>query len=256
MSDELIISRNGHILDIQFNRPAKKNALKLDMYREITSAFEAAEDDLDVRVILLHGAGGTFTSGNDIGDFLANPPRDESAPALRFISTIARTHVPVIAAIEGVAIGVGSTMLLHCDYVLTTPDARLQFPFVNLALLPEAGSTYLLPRHLGYTKAAELTLLAEEFSGTKAVELGIASRTVDAADLMSEAIKVAEKIAAKPPQALRLTKKLLKGEQAKVDAAIVEESRLFGQQLASPEAREAFSAFMEKRKPDFSNLGS
>jgi len=247
MSDELIISRNGHILDIQFNRPAKKNALTLDMYKAITSAFEAAEDDLDVRVILLHGAGGAFTSGNDIGDFLANPPMDESAPALRFISTIARTHVPVIAAIEGVAVGVGSTMLLHCDYVLATPDARLQFPFVNLALLPEAGSTYLLPRHLGYTKAAELTLLAEEFSGAKAVELGIASRNVDAADLMSEAMLVAEKISAKPPQALRLTKKLLKSEQAKVDAAILEEGRLFGQQLTSPEAREAFSAFMEKR---------
>ncbi len=254
MSDEVIISRDGHILDIQFNRPDKKNALTLKMYIAMTDAMRAAEDGLDVRVILIHGVGGNFTSGNDVNDFLANPPLDEAAPALQFISTIARLSVPVVAIIEGVAVGVGSTMLLHCDYVLATGDARLQFPFVNLALLPEAGSTYLLPRHLGYTRAAELTLLAEEFSGARAVELGIASKLFDAATIHAEAAAIAEKFAAKPPQAMRITKRLLKGEQPKIDAAIVEEGRLFGKQLTSPETREAFTAFLEKRKPDFSGL--
>ena len=252
MSDEVIIARNGHILDIQFNRPDKKNALILNMYTAMTDAFKTAEDDIDIRVILLHGAGGNFTSGNDIKDFLSNPPTDDSAPALQFVSTIARSTVPIVAVVEGVAVGIGSTMLLHCDYVLATADARLQFPFVNLALLPEAGSTYLLPRHLGYTRAAELAMLAEEFSGTRAVELGIASKIYDAGKIGAEAIAIAEKFAAKPPQAMRLTKRLLKGEQAKIDAAITEEGRHFTNQLTSPEVREALSAFMEKRKPDFS----
>ncbi len=254
MPDNVIITRNGHVLDILFNRPGKKNALTLDMYTAMTDALRAAEEDLEIRVILFHGAGGNFTSGNDVNDFLANPPLDEAAPALQFISTIARSSVPIVAIVEGVAVGVGSTMLLHCDYVLATRDARLQFPFVNLALLPEAGSTYLLPRNLGYTRAAELTLLAEEFSGARAVELGIASKIFDAATINAEANAIAEKFAAKPPKAMRLTKKLLKGEQAKIDAAIVEEGRQFGKQLTSPEAREAFSAFLEKRKPDFSGL--
>lgn len=254
MTDQVIVSRNDHILDIQLNRPDKMNALTFDMYRALTDQLLEAEDNLDTRVIVLRGAGGNYTSGNDVADFLANPPRDENAPALRFISAIARSTVPIVAAVEGVAVGVGTTMLLHCDYILTTVDARLQFPFVNLALLPEAGSTYLLPRNLGHTKASELMLLAEPFSGADAVNWGIASRVVDAEKIEAEALTVATKIASKPPKAVRLTKKMLKGEQARVDAAIAEESRIFGEQMSSPEAREAFTAFMEKREPDFSKL--
>lgn len=254
MSDDVIITRDGHILDIRFNRPDKKNALTLKMYSAMTEALAAAEKDLDVRVVLFHGAGGNYTSGNDVNDFLSKPPIDESAPALQFISAIARATVPIVAAIEGVSVGVGTTMLLHCDYVLVTEDARLQFPFINLALLPEAGSTRLLPRLLGYTRAAELTLLAEEFSGARAVELGIASKTVKSGNIHEEAKTIADKFATKPPKAVRMAKRMLKGEQARMDAIIAEEARIFGQQLTSPEAREAFSAFIEKRNPDFSAL--
>jgi enoyl-CoA hydratase/carnithine racemase len=254
MSDEVIIERNGHILDIQFNRPDKKNALTLKMYTAMTEALAAAEKDLEVRVVLFHGTGGNFTSGNDVNDFLSNPPIDDTAPALQFISAIARATVPIVAAIDGVSVGVGTTMLLHCDYILVTEDARLQFPFINLALLPEAGSTHLLPRLLGYTRAAELALLAEEFSGARAVELGIASKIVKAEHIHEEAKAIADKFAAKPPKAVRMAKRMLKGEQARMDAIIAEEARIFGEQLTSPEAREAFSAFIEKRKPDFSGL--
>lgn len=246
--------KNG-VLRLTINRPEKKNALTVAMYAALADAFRQAEDDASVRSILIHGAGDAFTAGNDLMDFAGNPPADESSPVFQFLSAISTATKPVVAAVHGPAIGIGTTLLLHCDLVYVTPDARLQMPFVTLGLCPEAASSFLLPLFTSPTRAAELLLLGEPFSGEQAHAWGLANETVTRGDLLERATDRAEALAALPPASIRLTKSFLRRAYADtVQATIRDEAEAFLQRLQSPEAAEAFTAFFEKRAPDFSSF--
>lgn len=254
MSD-VLTERQGAILRVQINRPDKKNALTRAMYDAMASALHDADADRDVRVVLLHGAGEGFTAGNDLRDFLDNPPRTADSPVVRFMTALSGAATPVVAAVHGTAIGIGTTMLLHCDLVYAAETARFHMPFVDLGLVPEFGSSVLFPALAGHRRAAAHLLLGQPLDATTAAGLGLVNAIVPPDRLMDTAMAAAEALAAKPPTALRLTKMLMKrGTGATLDAAVREESRLFLERLASPEAREAFAAFLEKRKPDFSAL--
>jgi len=255
MSEHIDIRRVGHVMVVRIARPEKKNALTVDMYAALSDALAEAEADRDIRAIALLGNEGVFCAGNDIGDFLARPPQDENAPVLRYLTALARGTVPLIAGVDGDAVGIGTTTLLHCDLVLVTARARLRLPFVSLGIVPEAGSTLLLPKIMGHARAAELIMLADPFDGARAVELGIANHVVAPEALESNVMDIAERLAAQPPEAMREAKRLLKGDIPALEAQIREEIRVFTRQLTSAEAREAFTAFMEKRKPDFSKTG-
>ncbi|MGP1676742.1 MAG: enoyl-CoA hydratase [Burkholderiales bacterium] len=243
------------IARIEIDRPDKKNALTAAMYQAMADAIQAAEADAKVRVMLIHGKADLFTAGNDLQDFLDNPPRDDKRPVFQFLYAISQAQKPIVVAVAGAAVGIGTTMLLHCDLVYAAPNARLQLPFVNLGLVPEAGSSLLLPALVGYQRAAELLLLGEPFSAQKAKEIGLVTEVVPEDQLFDTAMAQARKLAGKPAASLRLTKKLMKqGQLAAVAQRINLESGHFGERLDSPEAKEAFSAFLEKRKPDFSKF--
>ncbi|MCX7139691.1 MAG: enoyl-CoA hydratase [Proteobacteria bacterium] len=250
--DQIITESRDGILRIEINRPDKKNALTAAMYQAMADAIKAAEADGGVRVILIHGKPDLFTSGNDLQDFLDNPPRDDKRPVFQFLYGISQAQKPIVAAVAGAAVGIGTTMLLHCDLVYAAPNSRLQLPFVNLGLVPEAGSSLLLPALAGYQRAAELLLLGEPFSAQKGKEIGLVTEVVPENELFETALAQAKKLAAKPAASLRITKQLMKqGQMAAVTQRIKLESDHFGERLASPEAKEAFAAFLEKRKPDF-----
>ena len=240
---------------IEINRPEKKNALTAAMYQAMADAIKAAETDGKVRVVLIHGKMDLFTAGNDLQDFLDNPPRDDNRPVFQFLYGISQAQKPIVAAVAGAAVGIGTTMLLHCDLVYAAPNARLQLPFVNLGLVPEAGSSLLLPALAGYQRAAELLLLGEPFSAQKGKEIGLVTEVVPEDQLFDTAMAQAKKLAGKPAASLRLTKRLMKqGHAAAVAQQIKLESGHFGERLNSPEAKEAFSAFLQKRKPDFTKF--
>lgn len=251
MSDILTAQADG-ILTITFNRPDKKNALTSAMYATLADALEAADTDPAVRVILFTGAGGAFTSGNDLQDFLNNPPQGDNTPVFRFLRAISTASKPMIAAVSGVAVGVGTTMLLHCDLVYAGESAKLSLPFVNLALVPEAASSLLLPTMVGHHRAAELFMLGEAFTPATAKDYGIVNAIYPDDKLLAEATAVAAKLAAKPPTAMRLTKQLLKRTKGDVAGQMAQEGEHFRSQLKSAEAREAMTAFFEKRPPKFS----
>jgi enoyl-CoA hydratase/carnithine racemase len=243
------------IARIEFARPEKKNAITSEMYSQLADALVAARDDAQVRVVLLHGAADCFTAGNDLHDFLKRPPHGEGSPTFKLFAVLPSLEKPVVAAVGGPAVGIGTTLLLHCDLVYATPGARFQLPFVPLGIVPEFGSTYLLPLLAGYQRAAELLLLGQPFSAEKAREVGIVTAVVPQNELLSRAEEAAAALAALPPESVRLTKQLMKSWHAQVaKAAITEEGRLVVERLRSPEAREAMSAFLEKRKPDFSRF--
>jgi enoyl-CoA hydratase/carnithine racemase len=251
----ILTSRDGAVQRIQINRPEKKNALTADMYAAIADAIKAADADAGVRVVLLHGTGDAFTAGNDLQDFLANAPRYSDAPVFRFLNAISHVEKPMIAAVSGVAVGVGTTMLLHCDLVYAAEGTKFALPFVNLGLCPEAASSFLLPAIAGYQRAAELLLLGEPFDAAKAYQLGIVTEVVPAEILMMRATAAAQKLAEKPAASVVLTKRLMKRAwMPTIEATLAEEIRHFGERLGAPEAKEAFSAFLEKRKPDFSKF--
>lgn len=256
MSDLILVEREGSVTTLRINRPEKRNALTQAMYAGLADGLDAAALDPSVRVVVIAGSGGHFTAGNDLGDFLAEPPRDCSErPVGRFLRTIANFPKPLIAAVEGVAVGVGTTMLLHCDLVYADDTARLQLVFVNLGLVPEAASSLLLPRMIGNARASELLMFGEVFSAADAERYGIVSRMVPAGQLAALVAERAATLAAKPAGALRSTKHLLRHSTTdKVADRMAEEGVLFAAGLQSPEAREAMSAFMEKRKPDFSRF--
>jgi enoyl-CoA hydratase/carnithine racemase len=240
-------------LRIEIHRPEKKNALTLAMYSALAQAIQHAEADAATRVILLHGSQDCFTSGNDLKDFLEFPIKDESSPAFQFIKAISVAEKPIVAAVNGPAMGIGSTMLFHCDLVYAGPNARFQMPFVNLGLNPEAGSSLLLPRLAGYQRAAEILLLGEPFSAEKAREIGLVNGILPDAELIPFATAQAEKLAKKPFASVLLTKALLKkSDKQEVQEILSEEIRHIAERLNSPEAKEAFAAFLERRKPDFS----
>lgn len=255
MSEPITLTTQDGILTIQMNRPDKKNALTLEMYTIMAGAMRAAETDPSVRVILFTGAGGNFTSGNDLGDFMASPPVGTESPVWHFLSALLEAKKPLVSAVTGVAVGIGATMLLHCDLAYAGESARFMLPFINLGLVPEAGSSLLLPRFLGHVRAAELLMLGDAFDAAKAYELGFVNQVVADAQVEDLARSKAAALAARPPAALRLTKAMLKEGHADALAATVrQESARFIERLSSPEAAEALQAFMERRKPDFSRF--
>jgi enoyl-CoA hydratase/carnithine racemase len=251
----IIIEAKDRVLRIEIARPDKKNALTLAMYAAMADALAAADGDPKVRVALIHGARDCFTAGNDLKDFLDRPPHSETGPTTRFLRGIANFGKPLLAAVNGAAVGIGTTMLLHCDLVYAAPGARFQLPFVPLGLVPEAGSSFLLPYIAGYQRAAELLLLGQPFDADKAYVAGFVTAIVPEKDLLERARAGALAIAALPPAAVRATKALMRGRFAKrVSEAMTDEGKVFSERLASPEAREAMTAFFEKRKPDFSRF--
>jgi enoyl-CoA hydratase/carnithine racemase len=255
MSEHIFTELSDGILRIEMRRPEKKNALTGPMYAAMADALERAAREDAVRVVLIHGQPEVFTAGNDLGDFLNSPANDPNRPVFRFLRNIAAAPKPLIAAVSGNAVGVGTTMLLHCDYVLAGENARFQLPFVNLALCPEAASSLLLPRLAGHQRAAELLLFGEPFNATKAYEIGLVNAIHPDAALLDAALERARKLATLPAASLRETKRLMKQSVAAlVPQAMQAEGEIFTRQLASPEAKEAFSAFLEKRKPDFSKF--
>lgn len=249
---EILTARADGILTITFNRPEKKNALTSAMYAAMADALETGETDDAVRVVVFAGNGGAFTAGNDLQDFLNNPPQGDNSPVFRFLRAISTASKPLIAAVSGVAVGVGTTMLLHCDLVYVGTDARLSLPFVNLALVPEAASSLLLPAMIGHHRAAELLMLGEPFNAETAKAYGIANAIFPDARVLPEAMQVAAKLAAKPPTALRLTKQLMRQSRGDIAGQMAAEGAHFRSQLTSAEAREAMTAFFEKRPPKFS----
>jgi len=245
---------NG-VARIRFDRLDKKNAITVQMYAQLGAALAAADADKQVRAVLLSGTAECFTAGNDVADFLKAPRDPGSSPARALFEALPNMKKPVVAAVGGPAIGIGTTLLLHCDLVYAAPNARFQLPFVPLAIVPEFGSTFLLPRLAGYQRAAELLLLGQPFDAKKAHEVGIVTAVVPQENLLAEAEKAAATLASLPPESLRLTKRLLKARYAEpLAATIEEETRLFTERLSSPEAKEAMRAFLEKRKPDFSRF--
>lgn len=240
---------------IEINRPKKKNALTVDMYSALLHHLESGEQDRDTRVHLLLGTTDSFTAGNDLHDFLHNPPREADSPVLRFLRGISSLQKPLVAGVAGVAVGIGSTLLLHCDVVIAGTSARFQMPFTRLGLCPEAGSSLLLPLSAGYRLAAELLLTGDPFDVQRAVDAGLVNRVVSDKDVRTAAFEIASRIAALPPASVRLTKRLLKaGLEQSLQEVIDREVRHFVTCLRSDEAQEALSAFMEKRPPDFSRF--
>lgn len=254
MSEQIVVSVQDRVLTLRLDRPEKKNALTRGMYMGMIEALQQAEADSDVRVVLITGTQDCFTAGNDLMDF-ANAKPGETSPAIVYLQTLAAAQKPVIAAVGGVAVGIGTTMLLHCDLVYAGSDARFQLPFVNLGLCPEAGSSVLLPELMGHRRAAELLFFGEPFTAETARDLGIVNAVVAGSELLATATARAQQLAEKPPSALRTTKALLKHSAAGAIAdAMARETERFAALLQGPEAREAMMAFMQRRKPDFSKF--
>jgi enoyl-CoA hydratase/carnithine racemase len=252
MSDILVSSTEG-VLTLRLNRPARKNALTAAMYQTLAEQLRQADVDSAVRVVLITGQDEIFTAGNDIEDFLKQPALDEQAPVLQFLQAISTFSKPLIAAVSGPAVGVGTTLLLHCDLVYASETAMFALPFVQLGLCPEAAASYLLPRLVGYQRAVEKLFLGESFGAEEAQDMGLVNRIVAHDGLLDVAERQAARLAALPNAALRATKQLLKTSDASaVSEAMQREVARFQQLLHAPEAKEAFTAFLEKRKPDFS----
>lgn len=251
----VIVETQERVTRIELNRPEKKNALSPEMYAAMAQALLAADADAEVRTVLIHGQSGCFTSGNDVRDFLELERAPGASPASGFLRAISGAKKPIVAAVGGPAVGVGTTLLLHCDLVYAAPNARLQLPFVPLGLVPEAASSLLLPAIAGYRRAAEMLLLGQPFGAEKALAAGIVTEIVPEAELLERARQAALALAALPPASVRITKALMKrGSAQAVQDRITEELELFGERLRSPEAKEALGAFMQKRKPDFSRF--
>lgn len=241
------------VTTITFDRVDKKNSITTAMYAAMADALAAAEADAAVRVVVFQGDVAIFSAGNDIGDFLQQPPASQDSPVFRFLRGLAGFTKPVIAAVCGPAVGIGTTMLFHCDLVYAGDNAAFSMPFVNLGLCPEAASSLLVPQMLGYHRAAEALLLGEPFMAEAALEVGLVNRVLPPTECNAYAQAQARKLAAKPLSSLIETKRLMKkGQQAQVLSVMAEEGQSFGRMLREPAAREAFSAFMEKRRPDFS----
>ncbi len=255
MTENILISSQDGILRIQINRPEKKNALTLAMYTAMTEAIKNADTDDAIRVIFLTGTTDCFTSGNDLKDFLEVPAADESAPVFQFMLTISQAKKPIVAAVTGLAIGIGTTLLLHCDLVYAGENTRFRLPFINLGICVEAGSSILLPQLMGHRRAAELLMLGNFFDAKTAYEVGIVNGVYPDAEVADIALKKAQQLVAQPPNALRVNKALLKRTVGPaVEEALREEVKHLVSLLHGPEAREALQAFKERRKPDFSRF--
>lgn len=256
MSEHILVEREGGLLTLRLNRADKKNALTRAMYSQMAEVLDAANADRSVRVVLITGGPECFTSGNDVADFLQAPPTGMGSPVFQFMRALFDFEKPVVAAVAGPAVGIGTTLLLHCDLVYVSRDAKLRTPFVNLGLCPEFGSSLLLPQLLGPARAAEVLLLGETFTGAQAAEWGIAGAAQeDGPSTLAKAREMALRFLDLAPSAVADSKRLMRAPgREQLRKVIEEEGALFGQRLRSPEAIEALSAFMQRRKPDFSKF--
>lgn len=243
---------DGAIATIAFNRPQKKNAITAAMYQQAADALKQADGHDAVRVIVITGDGNCFTAGNDLEDFLQSPPQGDDSPVTQFMNALRTTAKPVIAAVPGLAIGIGTTLLMHCDLVYASDRAKFAMPFTQLGLCPEFASSVLLPRLAGYQRAAEKLLLGEPFDANEAERMGLVNRVLPAEELMPFVQTQLTKLAALPSESLRITKQLMQADlQMPVAAAMQTEMQHFMRMLNGPDAKEAFAAFLEKRKPCF-----
>ena len=252
---EILSHIDGGVMTLTFNRVDKKNSLTAAMYTALADAVEQADSNPSVRVMVFQGHETVFCAGNDIADFLNNPPSTLDAPVFRLLRNIAAFPKPVLAAVAGPAVGIGTTLLFHCDLVYAGDNAAFAMPFVNLGVCPEAASSLLAPQMMGYHRAAEALLLGEPFMAEAALEVGLVNRVLPPTEVNNYVQAQARKLAAKPLSSLLETKRLMKAGQAQlVQKQMNEEAASFGRMLTEPAAKEAFGAFMEKRKPDFSKL--
>lgn len=254
---DILTSKTNGILTIEFNRPDKKNAITSAMYQAMADALKDGESDAGVRAILFTGKSDVFTAGNDLEDFMKSSAQGEVSerPVAKFMWNLSHAAKPIVAAVAGNAIGIGTTMLLHCDLVYAADNAKFAMPFAQLGLCPEFSSSMLLPQLAGYPRAAEKLLLGEAFSAQEALQMGLVSKVVPVDELPAFANAQAAKLAALPASSLRVTKSLMKTAQiAAIEARMQEENKHFGAMLVAPEAKEAFTAFFQKRKPDFSKF--
>ena len=252
---DILIDTSAGVMTITLNRVERKNSLTTAMYATMADALIHVESDASVRAVVLQGHETIFSAGNDIGDFLNAPSATQDSPVYRFLRAISTFPKPLVAAVCGPAVGIGTTMLFHCDLVYAGDNAAFSMPFVNLGVCPEAASSYLAPRLMGYGRAAEALLLGEPFLAESALEMGLVSRIVPPTEAAALAQRQALKLASKPMSSVIETKRLMKkGQAAVVAERMAEEGVSFGRMLREPAAREAFTAFMEKRKPDFSTF--
>jgi enoyl-CoA hydratase/carnithine racemase len=248
--NDIITEHFGPILRIQLNRPATKNAMTSAMYITLADLFNTTAQDDQIRVVVWYGAGDSFCAGNDIGDFLKNPPGPGESPQALLIKALINFEKPIVAAVHGAAIGGGTTMLTHCDFVYAGESAKFQMPFINLALVPEFGASCTVPARIGYLRAAELILLGMPFDAHRAEELGLVTRVVTDQNLLATATEAAEKLADKPPAALEACKRLMKrSTREELERAVKFENEEFSARVRSAEAKEAFTTFLEKRRP-------
>jgi enoyl-CoA hydratase/carnithine racemase len=250
--DDIVTEHSGSILRVQLNRPTKRNAMTSAMYLALAAIFNEAANDENTRVVLWHGAGDSFCAGNDIEDFLKNPPGPGESPQAGLMKAFLNFDKPLVAAVQGAAVGGGTTMLLHCDFVYAGESAKFQMPFINLAVVPEFGSSSIVPARIGHLRASELILLGSPFDARRGAELGLVSQVVPDQELLAVATATAKKLAAKATGALQASKRLMKQPfREQIKAAIKAEDEEFSTQVRSEDAKEAFTAFLEKRKPDF-----
>jgi enoyl-CoA hydratase/carnithine racemase len=254
MSDHVRVEKDAGVLSITLSRPERRNAITVAMYGVLADAIAGAWEDGETRVITIRGEGQDFAAGNDLADFLEADARDEDIPVWRLLRALAECEIPIVAAVHGNCVGIGTTMLLHCDFVIAAEGTRFSMPFVDLGLVPEAASSMLFPRLAGRRRAARYVLLAEPFGADEALAIGLASHVVPASALSETASDIVGRLLAKPPEALRLTQSLLRrGAQEEILERMKVESTLFAERLASSEVKEAINAFFEKRRADFVN---
>lgn len=250
MNTDILIERAGPVWTLTFNRPEKRNALTHAMYTALVEGLAAADADPDVRAVILTGAGNYFTAGNDLQDFLKNPPMGADSPVIRFLHAISRFPKPLLAAVPGVAVGIGTTLLLHCDLAWAAPQARFELPFARLALVPEGAASYLLPLAIGARQASAMLLAGEPLDAPTAARSGLINGVVEAEALQAHVQAQAERLASLPPQALLQTKALLRApHRTAVETALTQEVQAFARQLQSAEARAAMQAFFTRPQP-------
>ena len=250
MTDQVIVKDEGAIRTIRMNRPDKKNALTAAMYAAMAEAIESAGGASPIRCILMMGAPGAFSAGNDLSDFMKAATGGEGLgnSVLRFLHSLARSERPLVAAVRGVAVGIGTTMMLHCDYAVAASDARFSTPFVALGLVPEAASSLIAPRLMGHRRAFELLVMGKPFNGEEAKAVGLVNQVAAAGEVEAEAMKAAQAIAALPPEGVAISRRLMKGAPDEIAKRIDEEAAQFKMRLGSPEARKALEAFLSRKK--------
>lgn len=255
MSEDILITIADGVQTIRLNRPGKKNALTGAMYAAMADAIEAGDASPNVSVHVILGSGGVFSSGNDINDFVATA-QGTSVPTqvLRFIRLLPRIAKPLVAGVDGPAVGIGTTLLFHCDLVYATPGAIFATPFLDLGLVPEAASSLLMPQRMGYARAFEMLAVGTPFPASRMVDAGLVNAVVAASDLEDKVMEAATGLAIKPPEALKAARRLMRGDPADIIKRTDAEAVMFAERMSSPEAREAFQAFLEKRPPDFAKL--